>query len=367
MEHLAEEYASGSGRVRRLKQLFSKSPSATSTLPTKDEGEGEDSKLSERIAQTVQRYRHEEHQYLQLVEHILQNGVWENGRNGRTKSIFGHSMRFSLQGGIMPLLTTKKTAWKTCFKELLWFLRGETNNRRLKEQGVHIWDANATREFLDSQGLMDYEENELGPIYGRQWRNFNKPYLSIAREKQVLEAYHKEGDVQVLEDYNRLQEKGVDQLQQIVDALKDPTQRTSRRLILSAWNPAQLHQMALPPCHVLCQFHVQNGTRLSCALYQRSCDVALGVPFNIASYCFLTHLLAHHCGLEAHEFVHFMGNCHIYEDHVGSIQTQLERTPYAFPTVCVKQLRPHLQDYEVQDIELQGYVHHEAIEMKMVA
>ena len=349
---MAEEYAATCGRVSRLKEVFtnrSVSPSTSRTTPksfTK---------------------RHDEHQYLQLIEHIIQNGDWQEGRNGRTKSIFGHSMRFSLQNGTMPIITTKKTAWKTCLKELLWFIRGSTDNRLLKEQGVHIWDANGTREFLDSRGLTQYDVDELGPIYGRQWRHFNKPYICNQERKKVEETYHKTGDVQVIGMYRQIHEEGVDQLQQIIDALRDPQQRTSRRLILTAWNPQQLDQMALPPCHVLCQFHVRNGNQLSCALYQRSCDVALGVPFNIASYCFLTHLLAHHCGLVAHEFVHFMGDCHLYEQHVEPIQTQLQRVPFAFPKVSFGEKREKIEDYVVGDFCITNYQHHEPIKMDMVA
>ena len=193
----------------------------------------------------------EEYQYLNLIENILENGVWEEGRNGKTKSVFGQTMRFSLKDGKIPILTTKKTAWKTCLKELLWFIRGETDNQILKEQGVHIWDANGSREFLDSRNLHHYQEDMLGPIYGYQWRHFNAEYDASD---------------------GTAASKGVDQLQQIIDALKDPKQRTSRRLIMTAWNPKQLDQMALPPCHILCQFNVHDGNKLSCSMYQRSCD-----------------------------------------------------------------------------------------------
>lgn len=289
----------------------------------------------------------EEYQYLNLIKDIIDKGTWEEGRNGRTKSIFGGMMRFSLKDGKIPILTTKKTAWKTCLKELLWFIRGETNNKLLQAQGVHIWDGNSTREFLDSRGLVNYEEGELGPIYGRQWRHFNAECDD--KGKKV------EGS------------QGVDQLQQIIDALKDPKQRTSRRLIMTAWNPCQLDVMSLQPCHVLCQFNVHNGDQLSCALYQRSCDVPLGSPINIASYSFLTHLIAKICGLKAYEFVYFMGNCHIYQEHVEIIKEQLTRKPYTFPTVCIKQVKDNINDYEVEDFELVNYQSHDAIKMKMVA
>ena len=303
---------------------------------------------------------HEEQQYLNLIKQILDNGTWEEGRNGKTKAIFGNMMRFSLKDGKIPILTTKKTAWKTCLKELLWFIRGDTDNKLLQDQGVHIWDVNSSREFLDSRGLTHYEVNELGPIYGRQWRNFNAPYIS-KNEKRFAE-----GLPENQKAYYNI-EGGVDQLQQIIDALKDPVQRTSRRLIMTAWNPCQLDQMALPPCHILCQFNVHDGNKLSCMMVQRSVDVMLGQPFNIASYSFLTHLLAKHCGLEAHEFVYSMGNCHIYEDHIDGANLQISRTPIDFPTVSIKQVRENINDYQIDDFILENYQSHEQIKMKMVA
>ena len=180
-------------------------------------------------------------------------------------------------------------AWKTCLKELLWFIKGSTSNKELQEQNVKIWNGNATREFLDSRGLSHLEENDLGPVYGHQWRFFNAEYETC------------------MHNYKG---KGVDQLQNVVNLLKNPATRSSRRIIMSAWNPCQLDQMALPPCHVMCQFNV-IGDKLSCSMYQRSGDVGLGVPFNIASYSFLTHLLAHHCGLKAHEFVYYLKLTHL--------------------------------------------------------
>jgi thymidylate synthase len=289
---------------------------------------------------------HEEHQYLNLIDNILKNGTWEEGRNGKTKSIFGSMMRFSLKDGKIPILTTKKTAWKTCLKELLWFIRGETDNKLLQTQNVHIWDGNTTREFLDSRGLHHYREGLIGPGYGFQWRHFNAEY-----DKETG------GPV----------EKGVDQLQQIIDALKDPAQRTSRRLVMSAWNPCQLNEMALPPCHILCQFNVHDGNKLSCCMTQRSSDFFLGIPFNVASYSLLTHLIAKHCGLEAYEFVHFMGNCHIYENAIDACKLQITREPFPFPTVSIKEMRENISDYTVDDFILENYQSHEAIKVAMVA
>ena len=285
----------------------------------------------------------QEQPYLQLIQDVLDRGYTEQTRNGVTRSLFGASMRFILQNGTMPLLTTKKVAWKTCLRELLWFISGDTNNATLQNQGVHIWNGNASRAFLDSVGLHNNEENDLGPVYGFQWRHFNGSYpLSCPSEKN-----------------------GVDQLQQVIALLKNPATRTSRRILLSAWNPCQLDQMALPPCHVLCQFNVHGGNQLSCALYQRSGDVGLGVPFNIASYAFLTHLLAKVCGLEPFELVHFLGNCHIYEDHIPFLQEQIEREPFLFPSLRIEKHYENITDYKVEDFVVENYQHHPPLKMEM--
>lgn len=291
----------------------------------------------------------EEMQYLNLIRNILDNGFLEVGRNGKTLSIFGGSMRFSLKNGKIPILTTKKVAWKTCLKELLWFIRGETDNKILQRENVHIWDGNSSKEFKKGVGLEHYPEGILGTIYGYQWRHFNAPYDVI--NGTIL-------------DENK---PGIDQLQYIIEQLKNPATRNSRRLIMTAWNPCQLNKMVLPPCHVMCQFNVHDGNKLSCCMYQRSVDVPIGSPFNIASYSFLTHLLAKHCGLKAHEFIYFMGNCHIYEEHLESIKEQLDRTPYEFPKLEIENTRENINDYVVDDFKLTGYKSHDAIKMKMVA
>ena len=292
---------------------------------------------------------HEEQQYLNLLKTILECGYIEEGRNGKTKSIFGGSMRFTLKNGIIPILTTKKVAWKTCLKELLWFIRGETDNKLLQKQNVHIWDGNSSKEYMEGVGLGHYPEGILGPIYGYQWRHFNAPYDVVSG---------------TILDENKL---GIDQLQYIIEQLKNPETRNSRRLIMTAWNPCQLNKMALPPCHVMCQFNVHDGNKLSCAMYQRSVDVPIGSPFNIASYCFLTHLLAKHCDLEPYEFVYFMGNCHIYEEHLEPIKEQLHRTPIEFPTLKIVNKRENINDYVVDDFQVIDYHSHEIIPMKMVA
>jgi thymidylate synthase len=288
----------------------------------------------------------EEEQYLNLVRDILSEGTLEQGRNGNTKCVFGAAMHFSLDHGIIPILTTKRVAWKTCLKELLWFIRGDTNNEHLQAEGVAIWNGNASREFLDSRGLEHLRENDLGPVYGHQWRYFNAKYTNCGA------------------NYD---DQGVDQLDYIIKCLKDPAQRTSRRMVMSAWNPCQLDEMALPPCHILVQFNVTSGKKLSCCMFQRSADVALGMPFNIASYSFLTHLLAKHCDLEAHEFIYYLGNCHIYESHLDAMNEQVTRTPNPFPKITVKTKRENINDYTVDDFEIHDYKCHEVIKMKMVA
>ena len=288
----------------------------------------------------------EEYQYLDLISDILEEGTMEEGRNGLTKSIFGAAMHFSLENGTIPLLTTKRVAWKTCLKELLWFIKGDTNNENLQKEGVAIWNDNASRDFLDSRGLTHLRENDLGPVYGLQWRHFNAPYTTCD------------------ENYDG---KGVDQLAQIIKCLKDPLQRTSRRMVMCAWNPCQLDEMALPPCHILAQFNVTSGNKLSCCMFQRSGDVGLGVPFNIASYSFLTHLLAKHCDLEPFEFIYYLGNCHIYDSHLNVIQEQVTKTPHAFPTLMINVKRENINDYVLDNFEVHNYKHHEIIKMKMVA
>lgn len=290
---------------------------------------------------------HQEQQYLQLIRDVMDNGSWEEGRNGRTKSLFGYSMRYSLKDGTMPLLTTKRVAWKTCFNELVWFVNGCTDNRKLLEKNVHIWDANSTREFLDSRGLVNNEEHDLGPVYGHQWRHFNATYQDC---------------------HTNYQDQGIDQLQYIINSLKNPEERNSRRLVLSAWNPCQIDQMALPPCHVLMQFYVKENKYLSCSLYQRSGDIGLGVPFNIASYSFLTHIIAKHCGLIADEFVHFIGNAHIYENHIETLKIQIEREPFPFPKMNIKTTHDNINDYSIDDIEWnEPYKYHEKLQMDMSA
>jgi len=288
---------------------------------------------------------HEENQYLNLLDDILANNTEFIGRNGKTLSVYGSAMRFSLENNKIPLITTKKVAWKTCLRELLWFIKGSTNNNILKEHNVHIWDANGSREFLDSRGLYNNDIDDLGPIYGFQWRHFNADYKSCN------------------DDYTN---KGIDQLADVINTLKDPKLRNSRRMIISAWNPCQLDKMALPPCHIMMQFNVTNDNKLSCSMYQRSNDEACGTCFNIASYSFLTHLLAKHCDLEPYEFIYYKGNCHIYEEHISTIKEQLQREPYEFPTLTIINKYEDIEEYKEDDFIVSNYKHHGALQYKMV-
>lgn len=288
-------------------------------------------------------YSHQEEQYLELIRDLIKENNEEKSRSGDTLTNIGSSMYFSLENNKIPILTTKKVAVKTCIKELLWFLNGNTNNKLLKEQNVKIWNDNASKSFLESRGL-DYEEDDLGPVYGHQWRFFNAEYKTCN------------------DDYSN---KGVDQIQILIDNLKNPETRYSRRHIVSAWNPIQVDKMALPPCHVLFQFHVTRNNKLSCSLYQRSGDIGLGVPFNIMSYSALTILIANHCDLEPYEFIYYIGNTHIYKEHIEALKEQVNRIPYEFPTMTVNKKRQNINDYVLEDFNIKDYVFHDKINMKM--
>jgi thymidylate synthase len=279
-------------------------------------------------------FEKEEEQYYQLIKDILNNGILEQGRNGNTISIFGSAMHFSLQNNKIPFLTSKKLAWKTCLKELLWFINGSTDNSILQEQNVHIWDEDAKKST---------KENDLGPIYGHQWRHYNAKYIDCKT------------------DYTN---QGIDQLQNVINQLKNPS--LSRRIILTSWNPQQIDEMVLPPCHVFAQFNVNSNKEISCSLYQRSGDVGLGVPFNIASYSFLTHLLAKHCGLIAKDFIYIIGNAHIYEEHIDSLKTQIENPLYDFPTISIKNIYENIDEYKVNDFEIHNYISNEKIKMNVI-
>eukprot|EP00124_Ichthyophonus_hoferi_P003015 Ihof_evm5s235 gene=Ihof_evmTU5s235 len=257
--------------------------------------------------------RHEEYQYLDLVRHILEKGAVKGDRTGTgTISVFGAQMRFSLRNNRLPLLTTKRVFWRGVAEELLWFISGDTNANSLKEKDIHIWDGNGSKQFLDNLGLHDREEGDLGPVYGFQWRHFGAEYKDMHY------------------DYKG---QGKDQLAEVIETIKKNPD--DRRMIMTAWNPLALPYMALPPCHLLCQFYVANG-ELSCQMYQRSADMGLGVPFNIASYSLLTIMIAHICGLKPGEFIHVLGDAHVYSNHVDALKEQLLREPKEFPTLNIK-------------------------------
>ena len=253
-------------------------------------------------------------QYHQLLQHILDQGVSKTDRTGTgTISCFGYQMRFDLQKGF-PMVTTKKLHLKSIVYELLWFLKGETNVQYLNEHGVSIWN-----EWADEQG-------ELGPVYGKQWRSW--------------------------------QGANGETIDQISDAIKQiKNNPDSRRIIVSAWNVAELPQMALMPCHALFQFYVADG-KLSCQLYQRSADVFLGVPFNIASYALLTLMVAQVCGLEAGEFIHTFGDVHLYNNHIEQAKLQLSRQPFALPTIRINPAIQNIFDFSFEDFELENYQFH---------
>lgn len=258
------------------------------------------------------------HPYEDLMRHVHEHGVFKADRTGTgTRSVFGHQMRFNLADGF-PLVTTKKVHLKSIVYELLWFLRGDGNARWLQERGVTIWD-----EWADPK------TGDLGPVYGVQWRSWPTP-----------DGGH------------------IDQIAQVVQQLK--ANPDSRRIIVSSWNVADLPKMALMPCHAFFQFYVAEG-RLSCQLYQRSADIFLGVPFNIASYALLTHMLAQQCDLQVGEFIWTGGDCHIYSNHEAQVTEQLSRAPYPLPQLRIKRRPPSIFDYEFEDFEVLNYQHHPAI------
>ena len=250
-------------------------------------------------------------QYLTLLEHVKQNGQKKEDRTGTgTMSVFGYQMRFNLNEGF-PLLTTKKVHLKSVIYELLWFLSGDTNIKFLKDNGVSIWD-----EWADENG-------NLGPVYGHQWRSWP---TSEGRE--------------------------IDQISNLINQIKKTPD--SRRLIVSAWNVGEINKMKLPPCHCFFQFYVADG-RLSCQLYQRSADIFLGVPFNIASYALLTQMIAHVCGLECGEFIHTLGDAHIYTNHIDQVNEQLSRKPKKLPQIKINPLVKNIFDFKYEDFSLEGY------------
>ena len=260
-------------------------------------------------------------QYLDLLSHVMENGTDRGDRTGTgTRGVFGYQMRFNLADGF-PMVTTKKLHKKSIVHELIWFLAGDTNITYLQENGVRIWD-----EWADDSG-------DLGPVYGKQWRRWEGPDGAV-----------------------------IDQVDKVIEAIK--TNPNSRRHIVSAWNPADVDDMALPPCHCLFQFHVANG-KLSCQLYQRSADIFLGVPFNIASYALLTHMMAQVSGLEVGDFVHTFGDAHIYSNHFEQVKEQLSRAPMPLPRLKLNPDVSSIYDFKYEDVKILGYKAHPHIAGKV--
>ena len=265
-------------------------------------------------------------QYLDLLQHVMDNGTDRMDRTGTgTRGVFGYQMRFDLSDGF-PMVTTKKLHRKSIIHELIWFLAGDTNIKYLQDNGVRIWD-----EWAD-------EDGDLGPVYGKQWRRWEG-------------AANADGSTAV-----------IDQVGKVVEAIK--TNPYSRRHIVSAWNPADVDEMALPPCHCLFQFHVADG-KLSCQLYQRSADIFLGVPFNIASYALLTHMMAQVCGLEVGDFVHSFGDAHIYANHFEQVREQLSRKPMPLPRLKLNPDITDIEDFKYEDVKILGYKSHPHIAGKV--
>ncbi|KAI3385327.1 hypothetical protein SNEBB_002766 [Seison nebaliae] len=289
--------------------------------------------------------------YINLIRDVLENGERRGDRTGTgTISRFGTQCRYSLKNNQFPLLTTKKMFTRGIIEELLWFIRGSTDAKELQDKNVHIWDGNSNRKFLVDNGFDDYDEGDLGPIYGFQWRHFGAEYVDCKTNY--------EGN-------------GIDQLKYCVDEIRNNP--SSRRIVMCAWNAKDLKKQVVPPCHCMVQFYVNfvDGTPkyLSGQLYQRSADIGLGVPFNIASYSILLVMMAHVCQLEPGEFVHTMGDSHIYLDHVEPLKEQITRQIRNKPKIFIKKERlnliKELNDYHVDDFIIEGYQPHDRISMKM--
>jgi thymidylate synthase len=281
---------------------------------------------------------HDEQQYIDLVNTIINTGTKRVGRNNAvTYSIFGHTSRYSLRNNKLPVLTTKKVFTRGIIEELLWFLSGSSDANVLKDKNVHIWDGHTSREHYESCGL-EYEDGDVGPSYGHQWRHSGAEFKGMQ---------------------NNYDNNGIDQISNVVKQLKETPM--SRRHVVCSWVPSDIPKMVLPPCHCLFQFYVDEEG-LSCQMYQRSGDVGLGVPFNISSYALLTHLIAREVGIKAKEFIHVIGDAHIYEEHIEALKSQITRHPYEFPTI-------EIDDVDILNagnFHILNYQCHPSIKMKMV-
>jgi thymidylate synthase len=308
-----------------------------------------------------------EQTYLDLIKHVLQNGTKKEDRTGTgTMSVFGYQMRFNLEDGF-PLLTTKRVPFRLIASELVWFIQGDTNIRFLLAHNNNIWNEWAFKRWVSSLeykgpdmtdfGLRSQSDPAFAVLYEEQMELFKQRILT---DDAFAAAYGELGDVygKQWREWKTTQGQTIDQLKDVINLIKHNPD--SRRMIVSAWNPEDVPTMALPPCHTLFQFYVSDG-KLSCQLYQRSADIFLGVPFNIASYALLTHLIAHECGLAVGEFVHTLGDAHIYTNHLEQIEEQLRRTPNPLPTLKLNQDKTSIFDFEVADIAVEDYKPHPAI------
>jgi dihydrofolate reductase/thymidylate synthase len=286
----------------------------------------------------------EEERYLNVLREVYENGDIRQTRNSITKSLFGRTLSFDLSEGRIPLLTTKRVFFKGVLKELLWFLDGQTDAKLLQKDNVNIWNGNTSKEFLDKVNLSHLVEGDIGPLYGYTWRHWGYPYEGCDK------------------DYKG---KGIDQIQQCLDLIKkDPN---SRRIVFSGWNVSELDNAVLNPCHVLYQFYVNDG-KLSCQMTQRSGDLFLGVPFNIASVSLLTCIFAHFCDLKPGIVTICLGDCHIYENHIDAVKEQIGRKPYEFPLLEIIGDKPEkIEDYKFEQFEIQNYKCLSAIKAKMIA
>ena len=295
------------------------------------------------IYQKKENVNKNEQQYLNLLNKVFCQQKLKSSRNSEVFSSFGEKMVFDLREGF-PLLTTKKMGWKTVLRELLWIISGSTNNKDLQEKNVHIWDQNSSKEFLKSRGL-DYKEGDLGPVYGFQWRHFGAEYKGVNH------------------DYNEAYNEGSDQLKYIIETIK--TDPDSRRLILSAWNPCDIDKMALPPCHVMVQFSIDEGF-IDAQLYQRSGDMFLGVPFNIASYSFLLHIIGKITGYIPRYLHHILGDAHIYMNHLNVVEEQLQRVPYKRPQLIMNNIYD-INHIEESDFNIDNYESYPPLRTEMIA
>lgn len=289
----------------------------------------------------------EEKQYLDLLQSIINDGEEKPDRTGiGIYSQFGTTLRFSLKDNKVPMLTSKKMFSKGIVEELLFFLRGESDTKILEARGVNIWKGNTTREFLNKRGLQHLPVGNMGKMYGHQWRRFGE----IERDYDVPGSGR----------------KGVDQIQNVLDLLKnDPN---SRRIVVNAWNVNDLHEMCLAPCHPMFQFYVTNGNELSCCFYMRSVDMFLGFPFNLLSYAILTHIIAQTVGMKAKELIFMGGDTHVYKNHLDQVSTQASREPFEFPTMTINKELSSMKDIEslqVLDFKFEGYQFHPAIKAQM--